>query len=275
MAFQCRHRQPKHRACPGVTLGGSYAAGDGLHQRAPQRAGLHRGIDRLYNVDVRRTARSPDCGWPTATSRVETARGPIATSHVVLTGGPQLGAVGAAATADLGRRHPASGGRHRAVDRMGHRRTADGLRRHRRDLLAPGEFGGVLWDEQPGRTARGRVRVRPHLLREARTRIEYLFPPVRGLGLRRTWAATIDYTNDHLPILGPLLTDDGPVDGTVVAGPAGHGMMGPGGRRGGRRSDAQGRVRLARPDRPRTGPLRCRRQQPLAPSRYPPFPEHA
>ncbi|MCB0944956.1 MAG: FAD-binding oxidoreductase, partial [Mycobacterium sp.] len=60
---------------------------------------------------------------------------------------------------------------------------------------------------------------------KARARIEYLFPSVRGLGLRRTWAATIDYTNDHLPILGPLLTDDGPVDGTVVAGPAGHGMM--------------------------------------------------
>ena len=39
------------------------------------------------------------------------------------------------------------------------------------------------------------------------------------------WAATIDYTPDHLPILGPLLTDDGPVEGTVVASPAGHGMM--------------------------------------------------
>lgn len=65
--------------------------------------------------------------------------------------------------------------------------------------------------------------------RKARDRIEYLFPAVRGLGLRRSWAATIDYTPDHLPILGPLLTDDGPVDGTVVASPAGHGMMwGPG-----------------------------------------------
>ena len=42
-------------------------------------------------------------------------------------------------------------------------------------------------------------------------------PPSKGLGLRRSWAATIDYTPDHLPILGPLLTDDGPVDGTVVA----------------------------------------------------------
>src|SRR4029079_11514637 len=61
--------------------------------------------------------------------------------------------------------------------------------------------------------------------RKARDRIEELFPAVRGLRLRPSWAATIDYTPDHLPILGPLLTDDGPVDGTVVASAAGHGMM--------------------------------------------------
>lgn len=58
-----------------------------------------------------------------------------------------------------------------------------------------------------------------------RDRIEELLPATKGLGLRRAWAATIDYTPDHLPILGPLLTDDGPVAGTVVASPAGHGMM--------------------------------------------------
>ena len=44
------------------------------------------------------------------------------------------------------------------------------------------------------------------------------------------WAATIDYTPDHLPILGPALDADGrPVDGVTVASAAGHGMMwGPG-----------------------------------------------
>jgi sarcosine oxidase subunit beta len=55
------------------------------------------------------------------------------------------------------------------------------------------------------------------------------------LGLRRTWAATIDFTPDHLPILGPLLVGDGPpdelerIEGTTVAAAGGHGMMwGPG-----------------------------------------------
>src|SRR5450756_1394930 len=40
---------------------------------------------------------------------------------------------------------------------------------------------------------------------------------VAGLGLRRLWAATIDYTPDHLPIIGPALGPEGPLDGVTVA----------------------------------------------------------
>jgi sarcosine oxidase subunit beta len=62
-----------------------------------------------------------------------------------------------------------------------------------------------------------------------RARMDELFPAVAGLGLRRAWAATIDYTPDHLPILGPLLRGGAPVPGTTVAAAGGHGMMwGPG-----------------------------------------------
>jgi len=90
----------------------------------------------------------------------------------------------------------------------------------------PGEAGGLLWgmsnpDEQPGEA--GGFDQAYYAL--ARDRLETLLPAVAGLGLRRTWAATIDYTSDHTPILGPLITDDGPVAGTVVASAAGHGMM--------------------------------------------------
>ena len=50
-----------------------------------------------------------------------------------------------------------------------------------------------------------------------------------GLGLRRVWAATIDYTPDHLPIMGPALGPDGPLPGVTVAAAGGAGMMwGPG-----------------------------------------------
>ena len=90
----------------------------------------------------------------------------------------------------------------------------------------PGESGGLMWgmsnpDEAPGVAAEFDWTY----YQKAHDRIEELFPAVAGLGLKRAWAATIDYTPDHLPILGPLLTDDGPVAGTVVASAAGHGMM--------------------------------------------------
>ncbi len=50
------------------------------------------------------------------------------------------------------------------------------------------------------------------------------------MGLRKSWAATIDFTPDHLPIIGPAIGEAGPIDGAFVVGRAGgHGMMwGPG-----------------------------------------------
>jgi sarcosine oxidase subunit beta len=62
-----------------------------------------------------------------------------------------------------------------------------------------------------------------------RERLAELVPVTAGLGLRKVWAATIDYTPDHFPIIGPVLSGGGPVGGTVVASAGGHGMMwGPG-----------------------------------------------
>jgi sarcosine oxidase subunit beta len=93
------------------------------------------------------------------------------------------------------------------------------------------EEGGVLWgmsnpDEKPGVA---------HefdwgYYEQMRARVAELLPVTASLGLRRLWAATIDYTPDHLPMLGPAL-DAGrtPIDGTIVASAGGHGMMwGPG-----------------------------------------------
>jgi sarcosine oxidase subunit beta len=63
-----------------------------------------------------------------------------------------------------------------------------------------------------------------------RARLEALVPATRGLGIRKIWAATIDYTPDHLPIVGPgLLADGTRIEGFTVASAGGHGMMwGPG-----------------------------------------------
>ncbi|MEO6511721.1 MAG: FAD-binding oxidoreductase, partial [Nocardioides sp.] len=92
------------------------------------------------------------------------------------------------------------------------------------------EEGGLLWgmsnpDEPPGPARE----VDWAYADRMRKRVDALFPAVAGLGVRRAWAATIDYTPDHHPIIGPLLREDGPVGGTVVASAGGHGMMwGPG-----------------------------------------------
>jgi sarcosine oxidase subunit beta len=62
-----------------------------------------------------------------------------------------------------------------------------------------------------------------------RVRLADLVPVTEGLRLRRVWAATIDFTPDHLPIVGPALRPDGPIGGVTVACAGGHGMMwGPG-----------------------------------------------
>src|SRR6478672_2400597 len=211
---------------PGATLGASYAPGDGYID-APRNVLAYTAALIALRVDVRE--RCKFTGLRTAGGRVvgvDTSDGPIDTEHVVLTGGPQLAEVGLTA----GGRIPASGTRHQVVVTAPLPTDV-----HQLPMVfdvtsgiywRPGESGGLLWgmsnpDEPPG-VATDFDEI---YYQKARDRIEELLPGVKGLGLRRAWAATIDYTPDHLPILGPLLTDDGPVAGSVVACAAGHGMM--------------------------------------------------
>jgi sarcosine oxidase subunit beta len=176
-----------------------------------------------------RTAPRPDGGARVV--GVETSAGPIATDRVILTGGPSLRSVGRLA----GLRIPAGAVRHTVailepspvfeVERMPMVFDIGG------GLYWRLEEGGLLFgwsdpDEVPGE-ARS---INWPAVDAARARLDALVPAARGLGLRKIWAATIDYTPDHLPILGPALTPDGePIDGVTIASPGGHGMMwGPG-----------------------------------------------
>ena len=92
------------------------------------------------------------------------------------------------------------------------------------------EEGGLLFgmsnpDEPPGE-ARS---IDWTYLERMRRRLAELVPATAALELRRIWSATIDYTPDHLPILGPVLGAEGPLADSVVASAGGHGMMwGPG-----------------------------------------------
>jgi sarcosine oxidase subunit beta len=212
---------------PGATLGASYAPGDGYID-APRNVLAYTAALTATGVDVRE--RCAFTGLRTKGGRVvgvDTSDGPIDTEHVVLTGGPKLGKVGAAA----GGRIPAGGSRHQVVVTA----PVSAFDVHEVPMVfdissgiywRPGEAGGLLWGmSNPDEPAGVAADFDDIYYQKARDRIEELLPGVKGLGLRRLWAATIDYTPDHLPILGPLLTDEGPVAGTVVASPAGHGMM--------------------------------------------------
>jgi len=215
---------------PGQTLGGTYCADDG-YLAPPRNVTAYAVALTTSGVDVRERTRFT--GLLTEGGRVtgvSTSAGPIPAGAVVLTGGPQLAEVGRLA----GLRIPVGGTRHQVAVTQPH----PGLHPSRLPMvfdLTAGlywrpEEGGLLFgmtnpDEPPGR-ARD---VDLAYLARMRARLERLVPVVAGLGLSRMWAATIDYTPDHLPIIGPGIGPSGPVPGLTVAAPAGAGMMwGPG-----------------------------------------------
>lgn len=215
---------------PGMTLGGTYFADDGFIT-PPRNVTAYAVAMATAGVDIRErtafTGLRTDGGQVTA---VETSAGVIATDRVVLTGGPSLAAIGAMAGITI----PVGGVRHQvAVTEPDH--AFDPSRTPMVFDLVAGlywrpEEGGLLFgmsnpDEPPGPA----LAVDQDYLEQMRKRLADLVPATARLRLRRVWAATIDFTPDHLPILGPLLVDGEPIAGSVVAAAGGHGMMwGPG-----------------------------------------------
>jgi sarcosine oxidase, subunit beta len=158
---------------------------------------------------------------------VLTDAGPIETSRVLLTGGPQLRAVGEV----IGVSIPAGAVRHQVAVLEPH--PAFQLERKAMGFDLSGglywrvEDGGLLFGmsnpEEPPGPARS---IDWTYLEAMRRRLARFLPVTEGLDLRKVWAATIDYTADHQPILGQALgTDRAPLDGVTVASAGGHGMM--------------------------------------------------
>jgi glycine/D-amino acid oxidase-like deaminating enzyme len=215
---------------PGATLGGTYFAGDGYI--TPPRNVLAYAV-ALATAGVHVQEGTAFTGLQTESGRVthvETSAGPIATERVVLTGGPKLAAIGALA----GIRIPVGGVRHQVAVTEPHPDFEPSRVPMVFDLVAGlywrTEEHGLLFGMSNPDEPEGKAReIDVAYLEKMRQRLADLVPVTAGLGLRRTWAATIDFTPDHLPILGPAITADGPIDGVTVAAPGGHGMMwGPG-----------------------------------------------
>jgi glycine/D-amino acid oxidase-like deaminating enzyme len=215
--------------------GGSYLETDG-HIDPPRNVRAYSLAMQAAGVELReRTTftglRTTSAGGTTRVTAVETDRGIIQTERVLLTGGPSLRSVGEIA----GVRIPAGAVRHTVAVLEPHA-AFDVDRAPMVFDIGAGlywrlEEGGLLFgwsdpDDQPGEARR----IDRTFYERMRERLAGFVPVTRDLGLRRIWAATIDYTPDHLPILGPGLGPEGAaVGGVTVASPGGHGMMwGPG-----------------------------------------------
>ncbi|HEX4698605.1 MAG TPA: FAD-binding oxidoreductase [Actinomycetes bacterium] len=211
---------------PGLTLGSSYAPGDGWID-PPRNVLAYTAAIVTAGVDVREgVAFTGLLGSSRQVTGVRTSRGVIATERVVLTGGPQLADVGRAA----GVRIPAGRTRHQVVVTEAHPDLAADRLPMVFDVQAGiywrPEEGGLLWGmSNPAEPPGVATEFDDEYCALMRRRVAELVPVTEKLGLRKSWAATIDYTPDHLPILGPVLGAEGPVAGTVVAAAGGHGMM--------------------------------------------------
>jgi sarcosine oxidase subunit beta len=215
---------------PGQTLGGTFCDEDGYitpprNVTAYTVALVRSGVQVFEGVSFEGLLTPGGLDGPV--TGVQTSAGPVQTRRVVLTGGPKLAAVGQRA----GLRIPAGGVRHQVAVTEQHP-DLDPARVPMVFDLAAGlywrpEEGGLLFGmsnpaEPPGEN-RG---VDQDYFELMRARLNQLVPVTAGLPLRRLWAATIDFTPDHLPIIGPALDPDGgPVNGVTVSSAGGAGMM--------------------------------------------------
>jgi sarcosine oxidase subunit beta len=211
---------------PGRTLGGTYRAQDG-YLTPPRNVTAY--AVALATAGVRVRERVACTGLRIRGGRVTgvlTSASPVAAPLVVLTGGPELAEVAALAGVVV----PAGGVRHQVAVTQPHPDLAPGRVPMVFDVAAGlywrPEEGGLLFgmsnpDEPPGPA----TAIDEPYLALMRQRLADLVPVTAGLGLRRVWAATIDYTPDHLPIIGPALAGGAPVGGLTVASAGGAGMM--------------------------------------------------
>jgi sarcosine oxidase subunit beta len=213
---------------PSAFRGATYASGDGCVD-PPRNVRAYSLAMQQAGVELRE--RTPFLGVRSRSdggiTGVDTPDGTIATERVLLTGGPTL----------------------RAVGRLVGARLFVGAVRHQVAVTEPDaafdverqpmvfenafglywrlEEGGLLFgmsnpDERPGPARE----VDWPYLRKMERRLHRVVPITKDLGIRKAWAATIEYCPDHLPVVGPVVSRDGRVlPGVTVATAVGHGMM--------------------------------------------------
>ena len=213
--------------------GASYVATDGwvdpprnvlAYSLAMQRAGVEL-LEHTSFLGLR--TRGGRAGAPVVTG-VHTTSGTIATPRVIVACGPAMAEVADAvgATAWVGY------ARHQVVVSEPHEELSPerfGAMAFDIDagLYWRPEEGGLLWGMSNPKEAPGPGRtIDWSYLKRMQRRLARLVPITADLGIKKAWAATIEYTPDHLPLLGPLVLRDGSeVGGVTIASSCGHGMM--------------------------------------------------
>ena len=216
---------------PSSIRGASYSPNDGCIDPIRNVRAYSMAMESV-GVDVREGCRLTgiECATTASGKRVTavvTTMGRIETLKVIVTGGPQLKEVGRA----IGVPIPAGAVRHQVAVLEPH--TAFQVDRQAMGFDLSGglywrlEDGGLLFGMSNPQEPPGPARsIDWTYLQAMRRRLAHFLPVTEGLELRKVWAATIDYTADHQPILGPALTTDrAPIEGVTVASAGGHGMM--------------------------------------------------
>jgi sarcosine oxidase subunit beta len=217
---------------PGTFRGGTYAPGDGCVD-PPRNVRAYSIAMHRAGVDLRE--RTPFLGIRMnsdgAATGVETPEGTIATERVLLTGGPELREVGALVDARFFvgavRHQVAVTEPHEAFDVDAQPMVFENAI----GLYWRLEEGGLLFGMSNPEEAPGTAReVDWPYLHAMEQRMQRFVPIAKDLGIRKAWAATIEYCPDHLPVVGRVVTRAGDeIPGVTVATAVGHGMMwGPG-----------------------------------------------
>jgi glycine/D-amino acid oxidase-like deaminating enzyme len=217
---------------PSAFRGATYAPGDGCVD-PPRNVCAYSLAMQQVGVELRE--RTPFLGVRSRSDGtvigVETPGGTIATERLLITGGPTLRAVGKL----VGVRFFVGAVRHQVAVTEPHE-AFDVERQPMVFENAVGlywrlEEGGLLFgmsnpDEAPGPARE----VDWPYLRKMEQRMHGFVPIAKDLGIRKAWAATIEYCPDHLPVVGQVVAGDGEqLPGVTVATAVGHGMMwGPG-----------------------------------------------
>jgi len=204
---------------PGCTLGATYCAEDG-YVTPPRNVAAYTAALVASGVVIAERTRFTGLAGSGSAVTVQTSRGPVSAGLVVLAGGPDLAAVGALAGISI----PAGGVRHTVAVTEEHPAFGDTpmVFDVPSGLYWRPEEGGLLFgmsdpDEPPSENRALDL----DFLALMRSRLAARVPLAAGLGLRRAWAATIDFTPDHLPIIGPAAGRER----VVVAAAGGAGMM--------------------------------------------------